>query len=157
MSRWGPGRIVGGGAVVTHDIPDYSTVVGIPARPYRPQTITRISQFLKIFIGETMTQNVPMSSPDLSSAEVEMGQQRITDEVPSVLAPISPNLEEERLRPTLVQNNAVGVSSGTAGLHLSIIASNVSENDLVITTPFSFIASANCILYERAIHIICGY
>ena len=48
---------------------------------------------------------------------------------------------------------AVGLNSGTSGLHLCIIAAGVKQGDLVITTPFSFIASANCILYERAIPV----
>jgi dTDP-4-amino-4,6-dideoxygalactose transaminase len=45
---------------------------------------------------------------------------------------------------------AVAVSNGTAGLHLCMIAAGIGPGDEVITTPFSFIASANCILYERA-------
>lgn len=45
---------------------------------------------------------------------------------------------------------AVAVNSGTSGLHLIIRALGIKEGDEVITTPFSFIASANCILYERA-------
>ncbi|HBY93803.1 MAG TPA: polysaccharide biosynthesis protein, partial [Chloroflexi bacterium] len=45
------------------------------------------------------------------------------------------------------------VNSGTSGLHLAVIAAGIREGDLVITTPFSFIASANCILYERAIPV----
>src|SRR5436190_10504270 len=49
--------------------------------------------------------------------------------------------------------HAIGVSSGTAALHLSVIATNVRDGDIVMTTPFSFIASANVILYERAIPI----
>jgi dTDP-4-amino-4,6-dideoxygalactose transaminase len=49
--------------------------------------------------------------------------------------------------------HAVGVSSGTAGLHLAVIASGVGEGDVVITTPFSFVASANCVLYERGIPV----
>ncbi len=44
---------------------------------------------------------------------------------------------------------ATAVSCGTAGLHLCIRAEKIGENDEVITTPFSFIASANCILFER--------
>jgi dTDP-4-amino-4,6-dideoxygalactose transaminase len=45
---------------------------------------------------------------------------------------------------------ACGVSSGTAGLHLALRAVGVSDGDEVITSPFSFVASANVALYERA-------
>jgi len=45
---------------------------------------------------------------------------------------------------------AVAVNSGTSGLHLIIRALGIGEGDEVITTPFSFISSSNCILYEGA-------
>ena len=45
---------------------------------------------------------------------------------------------------------ASAVSSGTAGLHLALRAAGVEAGDEVITTPFSFVASANSILYEGA-------
>jgi dTDP-4-amino-4,6-dideoxygalactose transaminase len=48
---------------------------------------------------------------------------------------------------------AVGVNSGTSGLHLCVAAAGIGDGDLVITTPFSFIASANSILYERAVPV----
>jgi perosamine synthetase len=47
------------------------------------------------------------------------------------------------------------VSSGTAGLHLAIRAAGVAAGDEVITTPFSFVASANCLLYENAKPVFC--
>jgi perosamine synthetase len=47
--------------------------------------------------------------------------------------------------------HAVGVSSGTAALHIAAIAAGVEDGDVVITPTFSFVASANVIRYERAI------
>jgi dTDP-4-amino-4,6-dideoxygalactose transaminase len=46
--------------------------------------------------------------------------------------------------------HASAVSSGTAALHLALRAVGVSEGDEVVTSPFSFVASANSILFERA-------
>ena len=45
---------------------------------------------------------------------------------------------------------AAAVSSGTAGLHLLCIAAGVRPGDEVITSPYSFVASANCAIYEGA-------
>ena len=46
---------------------------------------------------------------------------------------------------------AVAVNSGTSALHLCVKAAGIGEDDEAITTPFSFVASANCLLYERAV------
>jgi dTDP-4-amino-4,6-dideoxygalactose transaminase len=46
--------------------------------------------------------------------------------------------------------HASAVSSGTAGLHLALRAVGVKEGDEVVTSPFSFVASANVVLFERA-------
>ena len=48
------------------------------------------------------------------------------------------------------RRHAVACSSGTAGLHMLVRALGIGPGDEAITTPFSFVASANCILYERA-------
>lgn len=45
---------------------------------------------------------------------------------------------------------AVATNSGTAALHLSVIASGIKAGDEIITTPFTFVASTNCCLYEKA-------
>jgi perosamine synthetase len=47
--------------------------------------------------------------------------------------------------------HAVAVNSGTSGLHLAVKAAGLEPGDEVITTPFSFVASANCLLYEGAV------
>jgi perosamine synthetase len=57
---------------------------------------------------------------------------------------------EERFASVVGSPFASAVSSGTAGLHLALRAVGVSDGDEVITSPFSFVASANVALYERA-------
>ena len=99
---------------------------------------------------EVMKQ-IPMSSPDITVAEIEavnlVLQSRCLSAGPRIAE------FEDRFAAYIGTRHAVGVSSGTAGLHLCIVAAGIGEGDLVVTTPFSFIASANCILYERAIPI----
>lgn len=95
--------------------------------------------------------HLPMSAPDLTDAEIEA----VTEVLRTPHLSIGPRIVEfeNRFAAYIGARYAVGVSSGTAGLHLCVIASGVGEGDLVITTPFSFIASANVILYERGIPI----
>lgn len=50
---------------------------------------------------------------------------------------------------------ACAVSSGTTGLHLALLAAGVKPDDEVITSPFSFIASANAIVYTGATPVFC--
>ena len=49
--------------------------------------------------------------------------------------------------------HALAVNSGTAGLHLCVRAAGIGPGDLVITTPFSFVASTNALLFENAIPV----
>ena len=93
-----------------------------------------------------------MSAPDITPAEVEAVLAVLR--TPSLS--LGPRLAafEQALAARTGARHAVGVSSGTAGLHLCVIAAGVGEGDLVITTPFSFVASANCVLYERGIPVL---
>ena len=94
---------------------------------------------------------VPMSSPDLTDAEREA--------VAAVLRTPSLSMGGEILgfeaafREYTGLKHAIGVNSGTAGLHLCVRAAGIGEGDLVITTPFSFVASANVLLFEHAVPI----
>ncbi len=92
-----------------------------------------------------------MSSPDITAAEIEAVNQVLQTPYLS----IGPRITEfeERFAAYIGARHAIGVSNGTAGLHLCVIAAGVGEGDPVITTPFSFVASANVILYERAIPV----
>jgi perosamine synthetase len=65
------------------------------------------------------------------------------------LGPVVTEFERE-FAPRVGAPFASAVSSGTAGLHLALRAVGVSDGDEVVTTPFSFVASANVIVYERA-------
>lgn len=49
--------------------------------------------------------------------------------------------------------HAVAVNSGTSALHLAVRALGIGKGDYVITTPLSFIASSNCLLFEHAVPI----
>ena len=95
--------------------------------------------------------HIPMSSPNLTDAEIDAVSRVLQTRYLS----IGPQIQafEQVLSSYVGTAHAIGVNSGTSGLHLAVIAAGVEEDDLVITTPFSFIASANCILYERAIPI----
>lgn len=46
--------------------------------------------------------------------------------------------------------HAISANSGTSALHLVVRALGIGDRDEVITTPFSFVASSNCLLFERA-------
>jgi perosamine synthetase len=95
--------------------------------------------------------HISMSSPDLTDAEREA--------VAAVMR--TPNLSmgheikdfESAVRELTGSKYAIGVSSGTAGLHLCVRAAGISDGDLVITTPFSFVASSNVLLFERAVPV----
>src|SRR3989338_6452481 len=65
---------------------------------------------------------------------------------------LGPKLEEfeYKFKKMVGTKYACAVSSGTAGLHLTMIAAGIGPGDEVITSPFSFIASSNAVLYVGA-------
>ena len=95
--------------------------------------------------------HIPMSSPDLTDAEIAAVNQVLRS--PSLS--IGPQISgfEQALAAYAGATHGVGVNSGTSGLHLCAIAAGVQQGDMVITTPFSFIASANSVLYERGVPV----
>ena len=95
-----------------------------------------------------MATPIPLSQPDITSKEIEA----VTDVLHTSTLSIGPRLEqfEKACAALSGRRHGVGVSSGTAGLHCAMIAAGVGPGHEVITTPFSFVASTNCILYVGA-------
>jgi perosamine synthetase len=91
---------------------------------------------------------VPLSSPDITEKETKAVLEKL--KTPSLS--LGPKLGEfeEKVAKYIGVKHAVAVNSGTSALHLIVKALGIKEGDEVITTPFSFIASSNCILFERA-------
>src|SRR5262249_19151567 len=94
---------------------------------------------------------IPMSAPDIQQEDIAL----VTRALRSGILSIGPFLDqlEAAFAARIGSRHAVGVANGTAGLHLCMRAAGVTDGDEVITTPFSFVASANCILYERAVPV----
>jgi len=92
--------------------------------------------------------SINMSSPDLTDAE----RDAVLEVLRTPRLSMGPQIEafENIVADYIGAEYAVAVSSGTAGLHLCVRAAGITDGDWVITTPFSFISSANVILYERA-------
>jgi perosamine synthetase len=93
-------------------------------------------------------EEVPLARPVLGEAEeaavievLRSGQLSLGPRVPAF---------EQAFAARLGVAHASAVSSGTAGLHLALRAAGVSDGDEVVTSPFSFPASANAPLFERA-------
>lgn len=91
---------------------------------------------------------VPLSRPDITAAE----KKKVLKVLNTPQLCLGPKLDEfeKKIADYVGSRYAVAINSGTSGLHLSIKALNIKDGDEVLTTPFSFVASANCILFERA-------
>lgn len=91
---------------------------------------------------------LPLSLPDITEREIAA----VTDVMRSGRLSIGPrqDLFEQMVATCAGRNHGIAVSSGTAGLHLVLLALGIGPGDEIITTPFSFIASANSILMVGA-------
>jgi dTDP-4-amino-4,6-dideoxygalactose transaminase len=100
-----------------------------------------------------VTEPIPLARPSLGAREEELVLEAIRSGQLS-LGPMLPRFERA-FADALGVSHASAVSSGTAGLHLAVRAAGIEPGDEVVTTPFSFVASANCVLYEGATPVFC--
>ncbi len=91
---------------------------------------------------------IPLTKQDITAQEIEI----VNEVLSSPYLTIGPKIKEFESLFTdyLGVKHAIAVSSGTSGLHLAVKALDIKDGDEVITTPFSFISSANAPLFERA-------
>ena len=91
---------------------------------------------------------IPLSLPWLDEREEEL----VADVLRSGRLSLGPTIDrfEEAFAEAVGAPYAAAVSSGTAGLHLLCVAAGVGPGDEVVTSPYSFVASANCAIYEGA-------
>ena len=91
---------------------------------------------------------VQLSSPWLDERELEL----VDEVLRSGRLSLGPTIDrfEEAFAEVVGAPYAAAVSSGTAGLHLLCIAAGVHPGNEVVTSPYSFVASANCAIYEGA-------
>ena len=96
---------------------------------------------------------IPLARPVIEERE----EQLVLEVLRSGRLSLGPMLErfESAFAAWLGVEEAVAVSSGTAALHLGVRNLGWGRGDEVITSPFSFVASANCLLYEGARPVFC--
>jgi perosamine synthetase len=96
---------------------------------------------------------IPLARPSIGPREEEF----LLETLRSGRLALGPRLAEfeAALSHRLRSRPVSAVSSGTTGLHLAIRAAGIERGDEVVTTPFSFVASANCLLYEGAKPVFC--
>jgi perosamine synthetase len=97
------------------------------------------------------TRAVPLSGPYLGEREEEL----VLEVMRSGQLSLGPMIDrfEEAFAEQLGVPYAAAVSSGTAGLHLLCVGAGIEPGDEVITSPYSFAASANCFIYEGGVPV----
>jgi len=94
------------------------------------------------------TIDIPLSAPDIGEAEIEA----VAEVLRGQRLSLGPKMEafEHAMAEYIGVPHAVAVSSGTAGLHLALLALGVAPGDEVILPSFTFIAVANAVRYVGA-------
>jgi dTDP-4-amino-4,6-dideoxygalactose transaminase len=90
-----------------------------------------------------------LSPPDVSEVERKLLLEAFDS---NWVAPVGPDLDafEEQVAELVGVRHAVALSSGTAALHLALVAAGVQRGDTVLVPSFTFAATANAVLYQGA-------
>ena len=98
-------------------------------------------------------ERIPLAKPELGEREEEL----VLEVLRSGRLSLGPMVErfEREFAIWLGVDDAVAVSSGTTALHLGARALGWGAGERIVTTPLSFVATANCLLYEGAEPVFC--
>ncbi len=98
-------------------------------------------------------ERIPLARPVLGEREEEL----VLEVLRSGMLSLGPMLGrfEEAFAERIGVEDAVAVSSGTTALHLAVRGLGWGAGDEVLTTPLSFVASSNCLLFEDARPVFC--
>ncbi len=93
-------------------------------------------------------QQIPLAQPSITEAEIAA----VLNVLRTPVLSMGPQVTafEQELAAYVGVAHGIAVNSGTSGLHLCLAARGIGPGDEVITSPFSFVASANCALYQGA-------
>ncbi len=136
IGKW---ATIGAGCTVKRDVPDFATI--------KPRETSH-----KKFIGYSQKDQIFLSPPHLGSNESAYINEVLAS---NWIAPKGEALNkfEENICKTTGAKAAIALSSGTAALHLALIVLGVGAGDEVICPTFTFAATANPVLYQKAIPI----
>lgn len=96
------------------------------------------------------TERILMSKPDVGELEEEYVLASLRS---GWIAPLGPDVDafESEMKSRVGVQHAVALASGTAAIHLGLLALNVKDGDVVVTSTMTFAATANAIMYTGAI------
>jgi perosamine synthetase len=102
-------------------------------------------------VTQAAVRRVPLSRPSIGEREEEL----VLEVLRSGRLSLGPMIErfEERFAERVGAPFAAACSNGTTGLHLLCHAAGLQPGDEVITSPISFVATANCFIYEGAVPV----
>jgi dTDP-4-amino-4,6-dideoxygalactose transaminase len=123
-------------------------VAAEPVPPAHTGAAVTDGPLARVATGAAADEPIPLARPVIGEAE----ERAVLEVLRSGQLSLGPRLAEfeRRFAARVGAPHACALSSGTAGLHLALRAVGVEEGEEVVTSPFSFVASANAVLYERA-------
>jgi perosamine synthetase len=114
--------------------------------PY--STMPSLTSVLDYSSASPSPYKIPMAMPDITAGEIRAVVRVMQSRNLSIGS--QTNILEDLAADVANAKYGVAVTNGTSGLHLCMIAAGIGPGDEVITSPFSFVASSNCVLYQKA-------